>query len=109
MGMRDDVSQLYQGMDLLLFPSLFEGLSVVLIEAQSCDLPCLISDKNTKEVMLADSIVMESLRSDAKVWACEAMHLLEHASERKDNRKVIQKAGYDIALLADNLQSIYLE
>ena len=38
-----------QGMDLFLFPSLFEGLPVVLVEAQAAGLKCMVSDSITKE------------------------------------------------------------
>ena len=43
-GVRDDVYDLLQAMDVFVFPSLKEGLPVTLIEAQATKLPCLISD-----------------------------------------------------------------
>lgn len=44
LGIRDDVNELMQISDLFLFPSLFEGLGIVLIEAQAAGVPCLVSD-----------------------------------------------------------------
>ena len=108
MDVRDDVQRLYQGMDLLLFPSLFEGLSVVLVEAQACDLPCLISDSISPETILTDKVVSEPLHSTADVWADKALSILENKAPRTDNRTAIQEAGYDIAFLADRLADIYL-
>ena len=107
MGVRDDMRRLYQGMDMLLFPSLFEGLSVVLVEAQSCDLPCLISDTNSSEVLLTDRVVMKSLADPAEQWAFEALAIVKDASPRRDNRDVMRRVGYDIAALADALEEVY--
>lgn len=109
LGVRDDVKNLYQGMDMLLFPSLFEGLSVVLIEAQACDLPGLISDTNSEETVLTDRLVMKSLQDSAQDWAAEATRILETAEPRKDNRDVIRRSGYDISMLAQTLETVYLK
>lgn len=109
LGVRDDVQKLYQGMDLFLFPSLFEGLGIVLIEAQACDLPCLISDVIPKEAILTDKVSAKALEESAESWAMEAIRLLENTDSRRDNRQVMRRAGYDIGDLAQNLESIYLK
>ena len=44
-GVRSDVNDLMQGMDVFLFPSLYEGLPVTMVEAQASGLKCIISDK----------------------------------------------------------------
>lgn len=43
LGVRDDVNKIMQTFDALLFPSLFEGLGIVLIEAQAAGIPCFTS------------------------------------------------------------------
>lgn len=50
LGIRDDVNELMQCADVFLFPSLFEGLGIVVIEAQAAGLPCVISDTIPKMV-----------------------------------------------------------
>ena len=109
LGVRDDVKNLYQGMDMLLFPSLFEGLSVVLVEAQACDLPGLISDTNSEETLLTNRLVMKSLQDSAKSWADEASRILETSESRRDNHDEIRQSGYDISILAQELEDIYLK
>lgn len=109
LGVRTDVIQLYQGMDMLLFPSLFEGLSVVLTEAQACDLPCLVSDTNSKETILSDRLTMWPLEASAENWAEEAQKVLSSSISRGDNRDQIRAAGYDISQLARDLKKRYFE
>lgn len=108
LGVREDVQRLYQGMDLFLFPSLFEGLSVVLVEAQTSGLPCLISDTITTENVFVDNVKQKSLEDSAKEWARVAEHMLETYAERCDTTEVIQAAGYDMGDLAAKLDTIYM-
>lgn len=109
LGVRSDAQTLYQGMDLLLFPSLFEGLSVVLIEAQACDLPCLISNTNSQETAVTDRLCPMSLNESPERWAEEALRLLNEAPARTDNRADLRRAGYDIGALAADLERLYAE
>ena len=51
-GTRSDVAKLYSAMDVFCLPSFYEGLPVVALEAQANGLPCLFSDRMTKEVVL---------------------------------------------------------
>ena len=105
-GTRTDIPELYQGMDLFLFPSLFEGLPVVLVEAQATDLPCLISDTITDEAVWNSNTSSYSLSAKAVDWAEKAISLTKNT--RGDTRKIVRAAGYDIADLAARLDSIYL-
>ena len=44
LGARRDVAELYSAADMFVFPSLHEGLGIVVIEAQASGLPCIVSD-----------------------------------------------------------------
>lgn len=108
LGIRSDVATLYQGMDLFLFPSLFEGLSVVLVEAQACDLACLISSTNSPETLITDRAVMNPLEKSAEHWAEKALGMIREDHVRQDNREQIRLAGYDICHLAAELTDVYI-
>ena len=69
LGVRSDIANLMQGLDLFLFPSLFEGLPVVLVEAQAAGLKCLISDSITKETNITERIEFASLGESPEEWA----------------------------------------
>lgn len=55
-GIRSDVPELLNAMDVFFFPSLFEGLGLALIEAQVSGLPCLISDVIPEEADVVKSL-----------------------------------------------------
>ena len=58
-----------KAMNVFLFPSLFEGLSVTLIEAQVLGLRCVVSDKINKETFQNESVVPVSLDEPIEKWA----------------------------------------
>ncbi len=106
-GTRSDVSDLMQAMDVFLFPSLYEGLSVSLVEAQAAGLPCLISDCIPCECRLTDLAIPFSLDSGAEDWADKLCDLRNH--ERISVKKDIIAAGFDIEKNAMWLQNYYLK
>ena len=69
---RTDIPQLLKSMDVFLFPSLFEGLSVTLVEAQVSGLKCVISDTIKPHNILLDSTIQVSLNSSVDEW-CDAI------------------------------------
>ena len=69
---RTDIPQLLKCMDVFLFPSLFEGLSVTLVEAQVAGLRCVISDTIKPNNVLVESTIQVPLRSSTDEW-CDAI------------------------------------
>lgn len=51
----------------------------MLIEAQACDLPCLISNTNSRETAVTDRLCPMSLNESPERWAEEALRLLNEA------------------------------
>lgn len=101
-GIRHDVEDFMSCMDVLIFPSFFEGLPLTLIEAQIAALPAIISDTITKDVIVTEGLVtMESIQEKPEVWAKKAMELLEQGKKnvRQCQRKSISDAGYDMDVL----------
>ncbi|AYP98615.1 glycosyltransferase [Limosilactobacillus fermentum] len=96
-------------MDLFILPSFFEGLPVVLVEAQASSLPCLVSDSVTREVEVTDRIEFLSLKEDASVWANKLNELLVKFNNRKDEILAIRKHGYDIHDVSKKLEKLYIQ
>jgi len=59
-------------MDIFILPSLYEGLPVSLIEAQTNGLSCIISDTISDEAIFSDSVVKVSIK-DSTLWAKKIM------------------------------------
>jgi len=78
-GIRTDVARLMRGaMDVFIFPSLWEGLGVALIEAQAAGLRCIVSDVCPTEVgILPDQFTQVSLSKSSEVWAANTIKALE--------------------------------
>ena len=102
-GIRHDADAFMSAMDVLIFPSFFEGLPLTLIEAQIAGLPAIISDRITEDVIITEGLVWrKSLKEDSKKWACLAIKVKEsrEIQQRKCQKELIQKAGYDMEKLA---------
>ena len=107
-GVREDVPELLQAMDVFLFPSLFEGLGIAVIEAQAAGLPCLISEGVPLECEKTEGLVYQlKLESGADCWAEKALQCTH--KKRSNTLEQIRKSGFDIKEAAIKLQEFYLE
>ena len=106
-GFRDDRNRFMQAMDSFLFPSLYEGLSVVLIEAQAAGLPVFASDSTTNETQYSPYMKFLSLKQPAALWAEELLKM--GRIERKDMTETLSQAGFDIRAMVRNLYQLYTE
>lgn len=107
LGIRKDIPRLLQGFDLFLFPSLFEGLSVAIVEAQTAGLPCVISDKVPIECKKTELVNVFSLSESAAQWAKKMPKLL--GQPRLNTYETIKDAGFDVVENAKTLQEYYLQ
>lgn len=66
---RKDIPELLKCMDVFVFPSIFEGLGIVLIEAQAVGLRCVVSDAVPLEAYVTNKVVSVGLNDDVERWA----------------------------------------
>jgi glycosyltransferase involved in cell wall biosynthesis len=108
---RPDVPRLMKGaMDVLAFPSHFEGLPLVLLEAQAAGLPCLISDTIAEETTVVPALVRRfSLSRTAAAWSEELMALREagDAPSATDAKDLMARSPFNIEVGVASLQSFY--
>lgn len=106
-GIRSDVNELLQAMDVFVFPSLYEGLPVTMVEAQASGVPCIISDHVSKECIVTRGLVTSKrLDESPEQWA---KHILQQSRRSRENHiEEIRTAGYDISTAAKQLESFYL-
>lgn len=106
-GVQSSTRDYYQAMDVFLMPSLYEGLPVSLVEAQTAGLPCCVSTGVPQEAAITDLVQFRSLEESPQAWADWVMSCAE--IPRKAMTADIRKAGYDIAETSLWLQNYYLE
>lgn len=107
-GVRPDVPDLLQAMDVFLFPSFMEGLSLSMLEAQSAGLPCIASDTIPREVEMTDLITFYPLKKNPQEWAKQVLSAASKTIDRSIYPQKIKDAGYDICQNAQWLQNYYL-
>lgn len=105
LGIRNDVADLMQAMDVFVFPSLYEGLGIVLIEAQAAGLPCVVSDTIPQEAYVTDLLSAESLSVSTGAWAEKVLE--KRKCPRTDHSKEVAAHGFDIEVEALKLQEFY--
>jgi glycosyltransferase involved in cell wall biosynthesis len=107
-GVVDNVSDYTQVMDVFLFPSLFEGLSLALIEAQAAGLPCFTSETVSQESAVTDLVEFIPLSRGAEYWANKIIRYKERYV-RRNTYNEIRKAFYDVQQNTKWLENYYME
>lgn len=103
LGNRSDVSKVLQAADFFLFPSLWEGLGIVAVEAQAAGLGCICSDRVPQSVKVTENC--QFLPLEEELWVSAALNA---SKERKDTYGQIVASGYDVYATAQWLQEFYL-
>ena len=109
LGRREDVAEFMQAMDAFIFPSLYEGLSIVTIEAQAAGLPIFASDNISPEHKVTKLMSFLPLKKDPAEWAENILATLERTSTRCDMSSELIAAGYEIHSAAKNLEDFYIK
>ena len=109
LGSRDDVYNWLLAMDVFLFPSLYEGLGIAVIEAQASGLPCVVSDKVPKAASCTDLVSFLPLSDDAGKWADALNNCAARQTHRRDYINEVKHAGYDVKQTAKELEEFYLK
>lgn len=111
MGKTPKAPELMQAMDVLVFPSRFEGLPLTLVEAQTSGLPCLISDKVSKEAKLSNLVEYLELEKKTSEWAKKILNIkfLNRDKASKNTIESMISKGYSIKHNIGKLEKIYLQ
>lgn len=108
LGNRNDVNELLMASDLFLFPTLYEGLGIAVVEAQFSGLKCITSERVPAEADIGTGLLkMINLSTGDKIWIKE----IEEALSLKYDRNCINKAynnKFDIKIIAKDIENFYL-
>lgn len=108
LGLRKDIPDLMNAMDVFVLPSFFEGLPVVGVEAQATGLPVVTSTAVARELPLERLSTYIPLEELAESWARQIIDIARH-TKRRDTRQDISRAGYEIRKAARAFQQFYLD
>ena len=108
-GPRTDINELLSSMDVFVLPSLYEGLGIVLVEAQASGLPCVFTDTIPKDVDLVPELIHRVSLSDSDENWAKTILSCQPLKNRDCAWKTVADNGYDIKDSAELLQKFYLE
>jgi glycosyltransferase involved in cell wall biosynthesis len=107
-GVVDNVFDYTQAMDVFLFPSLYEGLGMALIEAQAAGLPCFTSEMVPREVAITDLVEFIPLSKGAEHWANKILQY-KNGYVRQNTCNEIRESSYDVQQNVECLEKYYIE
>lgn len=106
-GVRSDIPALLSTMDVFIFPSFYEGMPNTVIEAQATGVPCIISDKITREAALTKLVQYKSLEDSPESWAETALNF--EATNRISCSQILKDKGYDITDVTETFTNLIFE
>lgn len=109
LGIRNDIQDLMKILDVLIMPSLCEGVPLVLIEAQASALPCVISSNITDEVDLGLGLLQPiGLHEPLKMWS-DTIFTIQSAAKPawEEIKEKIIKNNYDVENNIKKVFSLY--
>lgn len=106
LGQRKDVPQLLNYFDVLIFPSLYEGVPLVPLEAQAAGVNVICSDVITDDVCITSQIQKMSLSCSEKEWANVILGNLDNEAREDICKDFVQKK-YDIGSNVELLMKIW--
>lgn len=111
LGITKNINEWYSAFDILIIPSLYEGLPLCMIEAQSANLPIVGSDSITEEAYILTNTKRLSLSDDFNEWCNETISLAtkyKNLRDKIDTTEILSQKGYEIGASAKQLANWYL-
>lgn len=105
-GLSNQVERLFWTMDVFAFPSLFEGLGIVAIEAQTAGLPVLCSENVPPEAIITAQALRLELPAGPEVWAEAALKM--KVSDRTQGADLVAAAGFDVQAVAEQIKEKWM-
>lgn len=105
LGNRHDIERIMNCFDCFVFPSIFEGLGIVMIEAQSIGLSCIASEHVPSITNVTGNVSFLPLNLDS--WKDKILN--NNFSVLPEQVKLVKDGGWDVRSCAKNLENIYLK
>lgn len=106
-GVVHNMDECWQMMDVMLFPSLYEGLPIACVEAQCSGLPIVASNTISREMKLTDIVKFISLKRSPAEWADVVLSYQDYGPKRRSYKKELAQKGYSIQETTAQLERVY--
>jgi glycosyltransferase involved in cell wall biosynthesis len=106
LGQRNDVAEILQAMDCFIFPSIFEGLPLSLLEAQVSGLKCFYSSSISSEGIISNSAISLDLDHGPSTWAKYIHEYYSTSNLREDKFNTIS-TDFDVKYNKHILENFY--
>lgn len=106
-GVRADVPELLAAFDVMILPSRWEGLGIVVLEAQASAVPSLVSDRVPEEAVVIDDLVTQA-PLETGAWL-EALAEIENQPRPQRDRAVaaMRESRFGLERNVERLSAIY--
>lgn len=108
-GVTSNVSKWLCAMDVAVYPSLFEGFPIAVLEGEASGIPTVISNEISGEIDILGNLIQLSLKEDRGVWAKVILEAYEKSNiiSREKCYQQVMEAGYDIKNTVKELEEFY--
>ena len=104
-GVVDNVNEYLMAMDVFVFPSIFEGFPISVLEAEATGLPIIMSDVITREVDLTDLVHRCSINQPQSIWVNSVLN--SNVADRGKYNMIISKSEYNVKTAIIRLEQLY--
>ena len=101
---RNDVNEILPCCDMFFMPSAFEGLGIVIIEAQAAGLPCLVSDVVPKEADCG-GVLYKSLNDDFGSWGQYMSDMLDKKIPLEIKEEKVQE--FSVRHMVEQMEKVF--
>ena len=108
-GIRNDIHTMLHSMDVFVFPSIYEGLGLVLLEAQASGIPCVVSEAIQPEADININLLTRmSLKDKPTSWANKILNLASSNEKQTVNTaQAFERSGYSLSTGIPKLMNVY--
>ena len=107
-GLRTDIPRVLRAMDAFVFPSLYEGLPLAVVEAQAAGLPCLVSTAVTREVECVPGLIRWlPLSAGADAWASAALEAAQQTPRTDEGLAIMRRSPFSVDSSFEQMRAVY--